>query len=222
MSNRWLWAFPAIGVFFLTAALVLQMHRWNEEERMVRTVGSVVVVSGKGCPLVEYFPRQDERVTFTGAVCSRPGYDIGESVELFYDPLEPQHAHIDSFTQNWFLSLLLGSFGLIFLLGSLVFTLPELFASRRRAWLKRSGQSVLARVLEVQRNPLSTLNGVPAWHLICQWQNPASGAVHLFHSEDLWFDPQPFLRGTTLSVLIDPKNPRRYSVDTSFLPQLAE
>jgi hypothetical protein len=222
MSDRWLLIFPAIGVFFIAAALLLQMHRWNEEESMLRTVGSVVSVSGKGCTLVEYFPRQDQRVTFSGEVCSRPGYDIGDSVEVSYDPLEPQHAHIDSFTQNWFLSLMLGSFGLIFLLGSMVFTLPEVLARARIAGLRRTGQTVLAHFLEVRRNPLSTLNGIPAWQLIYQWQNPASGAVHLFYSEDIWFDPQPFLRGTTLSVLIDPQNPKYFSIDTSFLPQLAK
>ncbi|QKE65116.1 DUF3592 domain-containing protein [Aquipseudomonas campi] len=222
MNERWLWAFPAIGGFLLAVALVLQVHRWNEEEHMLRMVGSVVSVSGKGCPVVEFSPRSGERVTVAGTVCSRPGYEIGESVELLYDRTEPQNAHINSFAQNWFVSLMLGGFGLVFLLGGLLFIVPELVASRRRAGLHREGKRVQARFLEVRRNPLSTLNHVPAWQLVCQWQNPASGAVHLFYSEDLWFDPQPFIAEESLPVLIDPQNPRRYSVDISFLPRLAQ
>lgn len=221
MNDRWLLVFPALGGVFLIVALLLQIHRWNEEQHMLRTTGTVVAVSGRGCPSVAFVARR-ERVTFTGQVCSRPGYEIGESVELLYDPREPWNAHIDSFTQNWFVSLVLGSFGLVFLLGSLVFVLPEALARRRRSRLEKRGQAVQARLVEVRRNPLATLNNVPAWQLVCQWQNPASGAVHLFYSEDLWFDPQPFVQHESLQVRIDPANPRRYSVDTSFLSRLAE
>lgn len=222
MNDRWLLVFPALGGFLLIAALMLQIHRWNEEEHMLRTTGTVVAVSGRGCPSVTFVARQGEPVTFSGQVCSRPGYEIGESVELLYDPSEPRNAHIDSFTQNWFVSLILGSFGSIFLLGSLVFVVPEALAGSRRTRLEKRGQAVPARLVEVRRNPLSTRNNVPAWQLVCQWQNPSSGAVHLFYSEDLWFDPQPFVQLESLLVRIDPKNPRRYSVDTSFLPRLAE
>ena len=95
---------------------------------MLQTTGSVVAVSGKGCSSVTFYPRQGERVTFSSQVCSRPGYDVGDSVELFYDPSEPQNAHIDSFVQNWFVSLILGGFGLLFMLGGLVFLVPAALA----------------------------------------------------------------------------------------------
>lgn len=202
-------------------ALLLQIHRWHEEQRMLQTTGSVVAVSGKGCSSVTFYPRQGERVTFSSQVCSRPGYDVGDSVELFYDPSEPQNAHIDSFVQNWFVSLILGGFGLLFMLGGLVFLVPAALAGKRHARLKHRGQAIQARFLEIRRNAFSTLNNVPAWQLVCQWQNPISGEVHLFYSEDLWFDPQPYVDRELLQVHIDPENPRRYSVDISFLPRLA-
>ncbi len=103
---------------------------------MVRTTGSVVALMGRGCPLVEFFPRPGERITFTGEVCSRPGYAEGDTVELFYDPLEPQHAHIDSFLQNWFISLILGAIGLFFTLIGLVLLIPEALVDSRRKRLK--------------------------------------------------------------------------------------
>lgn len=222
MNDRWLWTFPVVGAFLVAIALVLQIHRWNEEERMLRTTGSVVAVMGRGCPLVEFFPLPGERVTFTGEVCSRPGYAKGDIVELFYDPLEPQNAHIDSFLQNWFVSLILGGIGLFFTLVGLALLMPEALVDGRRNRLKRKGQAVQAQFVEVRRNPLSTLNNVPAWQLVCQWYNPSSGAVHLFYSEDLWFDPQPFIENESLQVMVDPDDLRRYSVDTSFLPRLAD
>lgn len=189
---------------------------------MVRTTGSVVALMGRGCPLVEFFPRPGERITFTGEVCSRSGYAEGDTVELFYDPLEPQHAHIDSFLQNWFISLILGAIGLFFTLIGLALLIPEALVDSRRKRLKRKGKAVQAQFVEIRRNPFSTFNNVPAWQLVCQWCNPSTGEVHLFYSEDLWFDPQPFIGNELLQVMVDPNDPRRYSVDTSFLPRLAD
>ncbi|MGE8358481.1 DUF3592 domain-containing protein [Pseudomonas sp.] len=222
MKERWLWAFPAVGIVFLTAAAVLQVHRWNEEQRMLPTSGTVVELLGRrGCPLVEFSTPSGERASFVGEVCSNSGYDVGERVALMYDPLEPGNAHIDGFLQNWFISLIFGFFGVFFTGIGLAFVLPNTFAERRRQRLMKEGQAVQARFIEVRRNEFSTLNGVAAWQLVGQWQNPDSGAVHLFYSDDLWFDPLPFIKSQTLRVLIDPKDSRRYSVDTSFLPQLA-
>ncbi|WP_277373449.1 DUF3592 domain-containing protein [Pseudomonas sp. AA-38] len=221
MNDRWLWAFPVLGGIFILLALLLQIHRWNAEEQMLRTTGEVVAVMGRGCPVVEFFPHQGELTRFTGEVCSRPGYAMGEVVDLFYDPLEPENAHIDSFVQNWFISLILGAVGLFFCLVGSFLLMPDSFSNRRVKRLESRAQAVQAKFVDVRRNPFSTLNDVPAWQLVCQWHNPESGAMHVFYSEDLWFDPRPFIKDECLQVMIDPEDPRHYSVDTSFLPRLA-
>lgn len=189
---------------------------------MLPSSGTVVALVGRhGCPLVEFTTASGEQARFVGEVCSNSGYDVGEGVALMYDPVDPENAHIDGFLQNWFISLIFGFFGVFFTLIGLVFLLPDTFAERRRKRLMQQGQAVQARFVEVRRNEYSTLNGVAAWQLVGQWQNPDSGAVHLFYSDDLWFDPLPFMKGDALRVLIDPKDSRRYSVDVSFLPKLA-
>jgi hypothetical protein len=42
----------------------------------------------------------------------------------------------------------------------------------------------------------------------------------IFHSANIWFDPSNYIPGKTLGVLIDPNNPHRYLVETSFLPKV--
>jgi hypothetical protein len=45
--------------------------------------------------------------------------------------------------------------------------------------------------------------------------------MHVFHSANIWFDPTDYVPGKTLDVLLDPENPHRYLVKTSFLPEVA-
>ncbi len=63
---------------------------------------------------------------------------------------------------------------------------------------------------------------VPAWRITTQWQDPARGHLLLFESKRLWFDPEPFIHGDRLTVLIDPQNPKRHVFDLSFLPEVAK
>ena len=49
-----------------------------------------------------------------------------------------------------------------------------------------------------------------------------SNKLRVFHSENLWFDPTRFATAKTVTVLLDPKDPKRYHMDVSFLPELDE
>jgi hypothetical protein len=40
-----------------------------------------------------------------------------------------------------------------------------------------------------------------------------------FRSENLYFDPAPLLDEKTLDVWFDPRNPKRYWVDTEFIKE---
>lgn len=53
-------------------------------------------------------------------------------------------------------------------------------------------------------------------------QDPERNEVRVLTSEDVWFDPTPYMEGhDELDVWIDPQRPDRYLVDVSFLPRLA-
>ena len=50
--------------------------------------------------------------------------------------------------------------------------------------------------------------------------DPASNEMHIFQSDNIWFDPTDYIPGKTLEVLVDPNRPHRYLVETSFLPKV--
>ena len=93
---------------------------------------------------------------------------------------------------------------------------------RREAELRLHGRRVQARFQAVERNTSLEVNGNHPWRIVCQWQDPTTGLLHLFKSRNLWFDPTPYVKVQELTVFVDPRKPKRHFVDVSFLPRLAE
>ncbi|MCD9031136.1 hypothetical protein LDO32_05250 [Luteimonas sp. Y-2-2-4F] len=60
------------------------------------------------------------------------------------------------------------------------------------------------------------------FRIVSQWRDPSTAKIHVFTSDDIWFDPTAYVDRARIPVLIDRRDPGRYLVDLSFLPQRAE
>jgi hypothetical protein len=87
--------------------------------------------------------------------------------------------------------------------------------------LRVHGTPILAEYERVAVNSAVSVNGESPYRIFVQWQDPATSQVHVFHSDDIWYDPQKFINRKQLTVYLDPLNFKRYSVDISFLPPVA-
>ncbi|WP_027908294.1 DUF3592 domain-containing protein [Pseudomonas sp. URMO17WK12:I4] len=222
MKTAWLWIFPGIGALMLAGAVGIQVARLSDQAHMARTEGSVVDIEG-GCPTVSFTSLDGTLGEYHSGTCSTPpSFDIGERVTVYYDPQNLERARIDSFEQNWIGSLILGGIGAVFLALGLLFVLPPLFGKRRAAELLASGTPVQAEVVDVELNGGLTINGQSPYRIVAQWLNPQTNKLHVFRSENLLFDPGPYISESLVTVMIDPANPKRYSMDTRFLPELAD
>jgi hypothetical protein len=66
-------------------------------------------------PRVRFQTENGDAHRFTGDVgSSPPAFDVGEAVQVLFDPSDPSAARIDSFMQLWFTSLILGGMGVVF------------------------------------------------------------------------------------------------------------
>ena len=72
----------------------------------------------------------------------------------------------------------------------------------------------------MEQNASLTVNGMHPYRILCQWLDPATNQMHVFHSANIWYNPSKFVPDKTIEVLIDRDNPRRYSVETPFLPKV--
>lgn len=222
MKTGWLWIFPGIGALLLVIAIGIQIARISAEAQMTLTQGSIVDLEG-GCPTVSFMTLDGTLGEYHSSTCSNPpSFDIGERVALYYDPQSPERARIDSFGQNWLGSLIVGGIGSVFLLIGLALVLPPLLGKRRAAELLATGTPVQAEVVDVELNESLNINGRNPYRIVAQWLNPQTNKLHVFRSANLWFDPGPYISDSLVTVMIDPARPKRYSMDTRFLPELAD
>ena len=177
--------------------------------------------------VVSFKDAQGKEWTFTSSVSSSsPEHQIEEKVPVLYLPGQEHNAEINTFLSLWLGHLIFGGLGLIFFfIGSgflsALIIVPAL-RSRKAERLRNQGIPIQVEFQGVERNTQITINGRNPFRLIAQWQDPATSKLHLFESTNLWFDPTPFINKKQLTVFIDPNNPRRYHLDISFLPELAD
>ena len=173
-------------------------------------------------PVVMFEADSGASVSFSSSFSSNPpSYAVGEKVDVLYAPGDPNQARINGFGSLWFGSLILGGLGAVFSAIGFGILIASRLGKRRRDWLMAYGTEIQADFQSVERNTSLKVNGKNPWRIVAQWQNPEDGRVHVFNSENLWFDPTTFVKTKQLKVLLDPKNSKRYHVDISFLPQLA-
>jgi hypothetical protein len=223
--------FATIGAGLLIGAFIAYGSAQSFNDNALRAKGVVVDLeptysSNSGTtytPVVTFETPERESVTFHSSVSSSPpSFDVGESVEVLYDPANPSDAVIDSFWQVYLVPIILGGIGGVFFVVGGGLLLAQIASRRKRARLLASGRRITATIASVDLNTSLAVNGRHPYCITSQWVNPDTGQVHVFRSEGIWFDPSSHLTAETIDVLIDPVNPRRYYVDTGFLPAAAE
>jgi Protein of unknown function (DUF3592) len=221
--------FALLGAALLLGAFFSYQNTSNFIEEAVEIQGTVTDLSYSRSddsisyyPVVEFQTANGRSVEFQSSSGSNPApYDIGESVSVLYRVGEPISARLNGFFSLWGLPLILAIMGgVFFLIGALMILVP-LIRQGRGVKLRESGQLVVARVQSVEKNKGLVMNGQSPFRIVTQWQDPATATLHVFRSENLWFDPTDHIPGESINVYIRPDNPKRYWVDTSFLPKMA-
>ena len=166
--------------------------------------------------------------TITKEIGGSSSDNHGDRVAILYDPAQPNEVKKNSFEGLWLGPLLLSILGGVFSAvgGGMVWV--SLKERKRRRWLKSSGQRIEATETHVERDVRrhrsrsgkrrSHTRESVSYCIVCQWHDERSNRMFTFRSDPLDYDPEGFVSGKTLPVLIDPQDPSRYVVDLSSLP----
>lgn len=172
-------------------------------------------------PVVQFIDQQGQFIEFVSSTGSNPAsYSQGEQVKVLYLPERPSNAKINSFFSLWGVAIILAGIGAVFFLigvGIIMFTRLK---SRQDEMLKTSGVAIETQYQSVEQNTALSVNGRHPFRVLTQWQNPATSDIHIFKSNNLWFDPSAYIKQETIRVFIAKGNPAKYYVDLSFLPKL--
>lgn len=221
MFALWRPTFVILGVVFLIAGIGLAIfvgaYVASDYDKIIngeRADAAVIQAHDNGKPILEFRTARGQRIRIEGKISVSPSpYRVGERIAVFFDPAEPEEALIDAFAERWFLPLLFGGFGTIFLVvGGVMFSLARR-GSRRMARLQRDGLRVDGRIAGFEISKFAKINGRRLWHVLVDWTD-ASGVTHRSRSEMLRDDPsQRFRVGDRVTVLVDPANPAISWVD---------
>ena len=167
-------------------------------------------------PVIEYRTASGENVRFRAS--HRGNLSQGENVPILYDPDLPEVASVDSFSQLWLDPLWFA--GLAVPVGGLViWVLLRVWAKLRlHKWLRQHGRRIQAKFVGVETGTNWQGPRHPFWHIVTEWEDPSDRTDYRFRSDRFRYDPSLFVKTKTVAVTIDPKNPNRYMMDLSFLP----
>jgi hypothetical protein len=174
-------------------------------------------------PVVEFNAATGKRIEFISSVGTNPpSYRVGESVTVLYNPADPYSARIKSFFSLWFAFLIVSFLGFVFTIIGLTMIVVRGRGRKRDEWLRLYGRRTKTAFKGVELNPSMRVNGRSPYQIISQSLDPASNTMRVYESANIWFDPSEYIKSETIDVLVDPNNPRKYVMDISFLPKLAE
>lgn len=218
------------GSFFLyqNTATFLESAISAEGEvvELVRSSSSSSSTSGSSytyAPVVKFKTSKGESIEFKSTTSSNPpSYTRGERVEILYTEDKPHEAKINSFFSLWGGAVIVGGIGVVFFLIGAGIILSGFRKVRNKEYLLQRGVRINTKFQSVSENTGLTVNGRHPFIIISQWQDPTTAKMHVFESDNIWFNPEDNINVDTIMVYIEAKNPAKYFMDISFLPQLAE
>ena len=221
--------FSGIGVTLLIVALLLFWHTRTFIDQAATAPGTVIDLvesrSDKSTtyrPVVRFVAESGQQIEFTSSSSTNPpSYSVGEDVTVLYLPAEPQNASLTGFFDLWGGAMIVGGLGCVFSLIGAGFVVFDLLRRRKEEFLKQHGIPIDTEFQGVELNKSIRVGGRHPFRVVTQWLNPMTSELHVFTSNNLWFDPTSFIQNRRVTVFIERDNPRRYYVDLSFLPKLA-
>ncbi len=174
-------------------------------------------------PKIRFKTETGTMIEFTSSSGSNPpSYSRGEQVKIFYSSKNPDKAKVDSFFSLWGGAVIVGILGSTFSLVGFGMILFGIRKQRKKDELLQQGTRINTKFQSVSRNTRLKVNGRNPYIITSQWQNPVTNKLHIFESDNIWFDPEEFVNEDVLMVFIDPDDPSQYYMDISFLPTLAK
>jgi Protein of unknown function (DUF3592) len=224
--------FSFIGVGMLIGAFFIYLHTSNFIKNAISTDGVVVELirvqsnddsSDTFSPIVRFKNQYGLEIEFKSSSSSSPAsFDIGEKVMVYYELQNPQNAKIKAFFELWGVATIVGGIGIVFALIGFGFFVNDKLKKDKIAYLKQNGSRIETDFQKVKVNSSFEVNGRNPFQILTQWQNPMTQKIHIFTSDNIWFDPSNFIKENKIKVLIDIKNTKKYWVDITFLPNLEE
>ena len=222
-------------LFFVGIAMLIGgifVYRSNQQflQSSLKSTGTVTGLdlkqstdSSSYYPVVQFRTLENQVINFTSSAGSNPAsYQVGETVEVNYNPTNPTSAKINDFMSNGFSVLILGFIGTVFTYSGGIFLSNIIRFRRKKKWLLQYGKRVSSEFKKVEIDTSFQVNGSHPCIIVSQWQDPETQTIYIFESEYIWgrINTEKFVTSKNIDVLVDSKNYKKYYMDINFLQKL--
>jgi hypothetical protein len=207
-----------VAAIFFTIPLISINKSLKLKKSGIHTEGTVIKRTiKKGLAVVTVSFITSDGKQFTANASKRSYVSTGEKVMLYYDPASPQTIDFGDTIGYNMRGVIAGGF--LFLIGFYYFIRYSLKDNAKRKLLT-TGKKIAAEFVSVERNEKYKMGENNPWLIKCRWIDSNNNKEYQFVSTDYIIDPAPYLNGRNhLDVFIDPNDPLRYFIDTSFMPK---
>lgn len=221
--------FGGIGIIMLIIGVLIFKSTKDFQSKAILTEGTVIeMVQMRGsngmlshAPVVSYMAKDEqEHIYYSSSYSNPPSYSVGEKVQIYYDPANPDDAQLGGGAS--IAAIIVSAIGFFFLLAAIIILLVNKNKAANAKMLMQNGRKLQADIITVDYNTSININDRNPFVITCQWSDTQQNEVLLFQSGNIWFDPSPFLADKKqLDVYVDFNNFKKYYVDISFLPKEA-
>lgn len=217
------YVFASLGVIFLGAAVYFLQNNLLFIRTSERAEGIVTALEGETTKraVVEYKVADKTYTIYSSLNTNPPALLTGDQVAVLYPPDQPAAGRINEFFDFWFLPIFFSFTGFSFGGVGMGMIVRKRWRGHSIAQLQATGQRLSTKFQKVEENTSLTVNGEHPYRIVTQYKDP-SNEIHIFKSENLWFDPSDYIRQKEITVLVDPDNFKKYYMDVSFLPKLSK
>jgi len=171
-------------------------------------------------PVIRFETAGRETIEFMSNTGNNPpSHRKGDTVTVRYDPNDPYTARVDSWASLWLLALIPASLGLLLASTGGIMIGIMIRSAGLMKYLQDFGRDITTEFQSVSLDTSVTVNGRHPYRIYAQWHDPTQNKIVTFKSKAIWFNPVKYIQGKEIEVRIDPNNPRKYFMDTSFLPE---
>ena len=196
---------------------VLKSVRLKNNGIPVEAIVSDRKTSGKGLARVTVIFNTADGDEVTATTPKRNYVSTGDKVKVWYDKDDPKKIDFgDTIGYN-----MRGVFvaGLISLFCFFLFFRSFLKDAADKRLIS-NGMKISAELVTVGRNERYRMGDKNPWVIKCRWTDNRTNREYNFMSKDYTVDPSTYLSGRHhIDVYIDPGDPGRYYMDTSFMPE---
>ncbi|MFF7065853.1 DUF3592 domain-containing protein [Pseudomonas sp. NPDC008258] len=172
---------------------------------------------------VRFLDHTSSAVEFTSSVSNSSAYAMGDHVELVFLKNDSQVAKLKDFKHLW--ENVVDPLAL----GSLFTLIGWLMVRKRRRSLsspydfqqcsEEVEEEVEADIYHLVCDHRITVDGQHPFVVICHWRDPKTNQLHELISDEIYFNPAPYLAEDTVRAVINHRDPNKSYLDLSFLPK---